>query len=226
MRIADNRRRAAWIGLPLLAALFALLVLPPLASTNAPQSVAQLVPTTPSPSQNLCGSLGRPYYYTYESGKESDHAFGRPVTHNVKAELTDRLCGYVNPATRQRVGGDEALLRALSAMADGTDANRVLTPEQQLTEARDFLSRLVWRDSYLVLQAARPKKPLWTLFMVGTPGSPPRIHDYWMPDTPESTYLEIPVRRHDGKIVVLKLRRECGFQPVYYNRVDMPKGLA
>jgi hypothetical protein len=218
MKIADNRRRAALLGLPIALALGGLLVLPPLASTDAPQPTAQLAPTspvTPSPPQSFCDNPGSPHYYTYEkTGKESEHAFGPPVTHNVKTELADRLCGYTVPGTNRRVGGDEALLRALTAKADGTDANRTLTPEQAAAEARDFLLRLDWRGSSLVIQASRPKKSFRTMYMVGTPDTAPRIRTTRIDDTPESTYLQIPVRRHDGKIVVLKLRLECGFQPV------------
>lgn len=230
MKIADNRRQIAWAGLPVLAALGALLVLPPLASTDAtPQPAAtQSVPNVPTPPhpEDICGIRSAPHYYTYEAGKESEHAFGRPVTRNVKTELVERLCGYLDTDRQEVVGGDEALLRALTAMSDGTDANRTLTREQAAAEARDFVSRLDWDKSYLVLQAARPNQPLWTLFMVGTPGTAPVVHDQWMADTPESTYLEIPVRQHDGKVIVLRLRLKCGFQPVYYSPHDTPKGVA
>ncbi len=232
MRIADDRRRMALLALPVAAALGALLVLPPLASTDvapqpaAAQSVTPNVPTPPhSDPESLCGVRTRPHHYTFDAGKESEHAFGPPVKTSVKLELTRRLCGYLDHNRQEVVGGDEALLRALTAMADGTDANRTLTPEQAAAEARDFTSRLVWEDSRLVIQAPRPNRPVWTLFMIDGPGNVPRIRDKWLPDTPESDYLEIPVRRHDGTIVVLRLRENCGFQPVYSSAKDTPKGL-
>lgn len=220
----DTRRGPALLVLTVLAALFGLLVLPPLATNTAPSAAKP--PATKQTAPLQCGDLKVPaHYYTYESHKESSHAFGPAVSaSNATDELRNRLCGFIAP-DGSIVGGDWALLRALQGMVDGTDPNRPLTPREWQEEVRDFSNRITWNLYRVEHQNARHGSQ-FTLYMTGTPGHQPTVHSYWKDHQKASDYLLITVHSKDGKSGKrLELRLNCGFQPVYYRSYEAPKAL-
>jgi len=224
--IIDLRRGMAALAGLLLAALFALLVLPPLATPVATkQAAASPAPEYHAP-KDRCGSLQvPPHYYTYQDNKESAHAFGPKVNpQDTRGELRRRLCGYTTPSG-VAAGGDWSLLRALQGMVDGTDPNRSLTQSQWQREVRDFVGRIQWDYAQVVREAAR-STPSYTLYMTGTGSRPPILHSYHRDGLKPSTFLLISVREKSGDVAKLKLRLDCGFQPEFLHKTpNTPKEL-
>ena len=223
--VSDRTRRLGWLCLLVLTAIFGLLVLPPLATPDPTVPVAKQPPGTSHLVAPQCGNLDVPsHYYTYEKGKESDNAFGPKVrATNATDELRRRLCGYTTPDGLV-ASGDWALLLALQGMVDGTNPNRPLTLQQWQEQVWEFTERIDWDRYYIVHEDAR-RESLFTLYMTGTPGTQPAIHSYWKGSQRASTYLLISVKQRSGDYSKLKLRLDCGFQPVYYHPDRVPKAI-
>lgn len=208
-------RRVAYACLPVLAVLFGLLVLPPLSSSvNTTPATAQEQPKTELPPLE-CGDLAAPpHFYTYESPKESKHAFGpRVVPANATEELWNRLCGFIAP-DGTIVGGDWALLQALRSKVDDINPNHTLTMGQWQKEVRDFTDRIDWKR-YRVVRESSHHEPEYTLYMTGKRGSQPIVHAGKVNRQRSSTYLLLTVKQRSGDVAKLRLRLECGLQPVY-----------
>lgn len=223
--IIDTRRGAAVLVTLLLAALFSLLVLPPLDTPVITKPTGEVKQPPIARQVNECGDINRgPYFYTYEEPKESKHAFGPKVRpQHVMDELKNRLCGYRTPGGAP-VGGDWSLLLALQGIVDGTDPNRQLTLSQWQEEVLDFTDRVDW-DVYRIVREDTPRESPYTLYMTGKKGKQPTIHASRVERQRPSTYLLISVREKDGDIAKLRLRLECGFQPVFLHIETAPKAL-
>lgn len=221
----DNRRGVAVLAALLLAALFSLLVLPPLDTPVTTKSTGKTEQPPAFEQVDACGDTNEgPYFYTYEGPKESKHAFGPKVRpQHVMDELKNRLCGYRTPGGAP-VGGDWSLLLALQGIVDGTDPNRKLTLSQWQDEVLDFTDRIEWDAHYVVHEDAQRESP-YTLYMTGKKDAQPTIHVSRVDRQRASTYLLISVREKDGDTAKLRLRLECGFQPVFLHIETAPKAI-
>ncbi|HSE60719.1 MAG TPA: hypothetical protein VLA88_00315 [Candidatus Saccharimonadales bacterium] len=170
---------------------------------------------TPQPDE--CPVRVAPHYYAFDSGKESKNAFGPPVT--VTANMTDMrklferpVCGYMK-AAHHKVGGDWALFASLKSEVDGTDRNhRFKSVDAWAGSLNEFLSRVDWNKAFLYVDN-RGNTRVGTYYMVRGRDDRPDVRAATKTEPP-SHYLVLPVRRHDGTVVKLILRLECGFQPV------------
>lgn len=227
MIIHDTRRWFAVAGLLVLAALFSLLVLPPLSTPTVTATTAGNPPARAQETPEQCGDLNvKPHFYTYHprEEKESRHAFGPAArTTHTTDELRQRLCGY-RDASGTPIGGDWALLRALQGMIDGTDPNHPLTMWDWQDEVRDFTDRIQWDRARIVREGDRHGRS-YTLYMTGKPGQQPTIHSYKRTHLEASTFLLISVKQKSGDIGLLKLRLECGFQPEFLHPDRVPKSI-
>ena len=167
---------------------------------------------------------------TWDSRWFADNAeYGKLLHEDLKIrkfvmdELKNRLCGYRTPGGAP-VGGDWSLLLALQGIVDGTDPNRQLTLSQWQEEVLDFTDRVDW-DVYRIVREDTPRESPYTLYMTGKKGKQPTIHASRVERQRPSTYLLISVREKDGDIAKLRLRLECGFQPVFLHIETAPKAL-
>jgi hypothetical protein len=183
-------------------------------------------PDTPPVKRSCAVTQAPSHSYTFDPGKESKYAYGPPVRllaslpqaqslRGARQELRDRLCGYAVGTLRgtRWVGGDWSLLASLKSEGDGGDPNRRFATAQEWATALDgFLDEMVWNKA--ILYNDPTSREVNTFYSVRGPDGVPVVRST-MKWEPPSTYLFLPVRRHDGTTKWLMLRLECGFQPVH-----------
>jgi hypothetical protein len=161
-----------------------------------------------------------PYPYAAAPGVVEPLAFGPPVerggplsTAAVNGVLIQRLCGGPETPGGPARPPDRRLYAAIDAAVHGTDPNRPLTRAQWAAG----VDRLVARDGRFVearVETRTVRAGTATFGMQARAGADPLVIRTRLAHDDTNRYLILPVRARNDRVVTLRLRLRCGFQPV------------
>lgn len=197
--------------LPLIGGLIALLaiaVLPQVTIVSATGSNVEVIPSTET---EVCpDNEHEPHYFFGDEPKEGENSFGPAAegeaTEEMIEELVVRLCG-----DGETHSGDPALFAAIQAAANPfLDSNRELTRQEWRDQLAEFVASIKVEESSVTSQVDGDT----TMMMVDGDNERPRI-EATPYDTGRGGNFLVLVLQSSNEENTLRLRAECGFQPVW-----------
>jgi len=221
-------KRIALVAIGLLVILTSLAIAPhPVRSNGTPIATAEMptpfvVPSPVAPAPPGCTRVKTPYYRFYNEKKESPGSFGSPAaSYDIAAVVGDlklRLCG------NDELGGDKRLFLALEAVISNTNPTREVTNDQWASAVSTLvLEDIDWESARMTEEETTPNTR--TLYMSdrNNDGTPEVAATKLRQRTSQFLILQV-YDRYANRWVELKLRLQCGFQPVF-KRAATPTAL-